>query len=186
MGTAESPSKLRKWPAIAIFPAALAAAAVLAPVYAVVSLYIPRSWHVLNPVFVVCYGIFVGFCANKFHRAAPAFKLFKAAFLALAGAWVGFAVSWACWIGLFSEFGLSSPGFSAVFGFAFDPRGWIGFLTHPGTALDVLVRENCLLYVWRLRAFGVCDSYVFPIASWAIEFVLFTLGVFGRTTYSDW
>ncbi|MDR1164370.1 MAG: hypothetical protein LBO66_00590 [Deltaproteobacteria bacterium] len=168
------PSGHKTAAALAIIPAAAVASAILAPFYAALSLYIPLIYA--NTFLVAGYGALVGFVAGKTAKATITLSPPLAGLLALLGGWIGFALSWACWLELFYEHGNGFANTSAeeVARFVLDPRLWIGILFDP-EEFKYFVEP---IYERGLWTIGKSNSVIrgLPLAGvWVVEFGIFSL-----------
>ncbi|MDR1314215.1 MAG: hypothetical protein LBQ12_11110 [Deltaproteobacteria bacterium] len=157
---------------------AAVAAAVLAPVYAVASLYAPyahgKAALLANVALVACYGALTGLAAGIAVKFTRTLNPPLAGFLAAAGGWVGFALSWCAWLSLARRFGTAEyPGFLAVADFLSIPDNWDWAFEKPREFYE-LAREANSRGLWE---FWLAEGKVrgLPLLCvWAAEFLLFT------------
>ncbi|MDR1079427.1 MAG: hypothetical protein LBQ79_00310 [Deltaproteobacteria bacterium] len=124
-----------------IILAALVAGAVLAPLYAAVSLYVPYIYA--NIVLVFFYGGAVGLAGGAVAKGTLTLNPPVAGLFSVIGGLAGFAVSWTVWLALVINFnGAAFPGFREVLDFLCAPGEWGLLLTEPGVMVDIAKHIN--------------------------------------------
>ncbi|MDR1035362.1 MAG: hypothetical protein LBT40_01925 [Deltaproteobacteria bacterium] len=175
-----------------IVAAALAAGAVLAPLYAAASLYVPLIY--LNVILIVLYGAAVGTAGGIVARKTLTLNPLLAGVFAVVGGWAGFYASWAVWIALVAHFGGAAfPGFKETLGYLTAFGDWGPLLGEPRMLVELarLVNEEGLWSIGRASSHSGSVHGLALLGVWIVEFLIYTISAAvvaaneARTPYSE-
>ncbi|MDR2612522.1 MAG: hypothetical protein LBG06_06755 [Deltaproteobacteria bacterium] len=158
-----------------IAAAAAAVSCAIAPAYAMLTLYMPLDYA--DPAFLAAFALATGWTAWGAAYCTRTHCRLVAALYTLAGAWIGFYLSWSIWLGHLAYFqDPSFPGFGRLLEYMRSPRHWSYFALHPSELYDAAEEVDRLGGGW---SFGEKGSEMLKgsrlLAFWITEFVLFSV-----------